>query len=459
MPPKNKAIESARATRPAKKAKNTALSQPIEIPVASTAKADTPAPTAAEHLSIDDGAVRTSPSNPAPVITHVTASLQSPLSTPPSSPLLNLERAEPFPLSPSTPITSPACRPSTPTTSTQATGPTSPLVSPTANGPFRLSTSTPSGSPARLPSTPSTWSESTAPSSPIAPCTPAGSSGSVSIQAATLMSYDIATTASPSPVDKVPSTGTAPSAPVVGIPNIHPNDVHVIPQAIASGIQYVPEATIVRLRTIATFKDIATNRYGINTVPRTADWGRQGRTEKTLCINNKPALIWIVGRVRSMWFFDRHGEPHLRVNIGFDLPFDLDRSAASDLYNCARPRPQNASAPEVVYAAKICSHRGKGELTATPTPFTNVYDARECLTAKASMPVLSPVDVDKNDIVLVECHFTRWKTSADGKAKKTWTSFDVGFELQSICLLYSAPDNMLDDDGPADDIADIAVEL
>lgn len=60
------------------------------------------------------------------------------------------------------------------------------------------------------------------------------------------------------------------------------------------------------------------------------------------------------------------------------------------------------------------------------------------------MPQLSAVDLGKNDIVVVECNLTRWKRAAEGKAKKSWTSFDVGFELLSIFLLYSAPADVED---------------
>ncbi len=64
------------------------------------------------------------------------------------------------------------------------------------------------------------------------------------------------------------------------------------------------------------------------------------------------------------------------------------------------------------------------------------------------MPQISPVDIGKNDIVVVESTFTRWKRpTQEGKAKKSWASFDVGFELGSIFLLYSAPAGVAEDEG------------
>lgn len=74
------------------------------------------------------------------------------------------------------------------------------------------------------------------------------------------------------------------------------------------------------------------------------------------------------------------------------------------------------------------------------------------------MPQLSPVDLGKNDIVVVECSLTRWKRVVEGKTKKTWSSFEVGFDLHSVFLLYSAPDG-LEDTEVAEGSGDIAVEL
>lgn len=74
------------------------------------------------------------------------------------------------------------------------------------------------------------------------------------------------------------------------------------------------------------------------------------------------------------------------------------------------------------------------------------------------MPRLSPVDLGKNDVVVVECNFTRWRPPTEGKSKKTWSSFDVGFDLMSIFLLHSAPADVPDGDS-VDAVAEITAEL
>lgn len=74
------------------------------------------------------------------------------------------------------------------------------------------------------------------------------------------------------------------------------------------------------------------------------------------------------------------------------------------------------------------------------------------------MPQLSPVELGKNDVVVVECTFTRWRPATEGKGKKSWSTFDVGFELTSIFLLHSAPAD-LPDGASVDAVDDIQGEL
>lgn len=93
------------------------------------------------------------------------------------------------------------------------------------------------------------------------------------------------------------------------------------------------------MRTIARYREIIGNRYALAMVPRTANWGSTPRTEKLLCLKTKPVIIWFNARVRSLWFFDHNGDPHLRVNIGSTLHCDQDNAALRELFGKARPRP------------------------------------------------------------------------------------------------------------------------
>lgn len=70
--------------------------------------------------------------------------------------------------------------------------------------------------------------------------------------------------------------------------------------------------------------------------------------------------------------------------------------------------------------------------------FDAVYNATAGLISPQDMPRLTPADIAKGDVVVLECIVTRWKKAADGK-KRLWTAWDVGLELQSVALLYAAP--------------------
>lgn len=67
-----------------------------------------------------------------------------------------------------------------------------------------------------------------------------------------------------------------------------------------------------------------------------------------------------------------------------------------------------------------------------------MYDATTTLREKNLMTRLTAADISTDDVVLMECQFTRWKKPGDAK-KKMWVSWDVGFELNSISLLYASP--------------------
>lgn len=71
-------------------------------------------------------------------------------------------------------------------------------------------------------------------------------------------------------------------------------------------------------------------------------------------------------------------------------------------------------------------------------PFEEVYDATHEFTSKSAMPQLRAADIAEDDIIIVECNFTRWKKPGENK-KKLWASWDVGFELISISVLYAEP--------------------
>lgn len=84
-------------------------------------------------------------------------------------------------------------------------------------------------------------------------------------------------------------------------------------------------------------------------------------------------------------------------------------------------------------------------------PFTHVFDATEILTSKAAMVRLSAADLATGDIVLLEATLTRWRTGDSTSSRRSWASWATGYELKTISLLLSAPEDVgkttYDDDG------------
>ncbi|OBZ77423.1 hypothetical protein A0H81_02761 [Grifola frondosa] len=210
---------------------------------------------------------------------------------------------------------------------------------------------------------------------------------------------------------------------------------------------YLPDAFVRRLAGFVDFVDIAGLRFSVTKVPPTSTWGLPTPDDKELtkflCYEEKPVSIWLVGRVRKLWFYNLGGEPHDKVNIGIRPLREIDCLAADRLLN-TRCRPIESTSYNPLYAGKLMLTRTKGDTALTPALFTRVYDALNHYGPKSTMKKISPAVLGEHDIVLVECFLTRWKTGERAKRTKGWSTWRCGFELNSISLLFSAPDTSTD---------------
>ncbi|KAG6369645.1 hypothetical protein JVT61DRAFT_14141 [Boletus reticuloceps] len=77
-----------------------------------------------------------------------------------------------------------------------------------------------------------------------------------------------------------------------------------------------------------------------------------------------------------------------------------------------------------------------------PVLFLAVYDAREVLKAKSDMEPLSPIDLKKNDLMLLEVKMVHYHVK-DIKTNK-W-GHCAQFEIIAISLLHSANYSQEDD--------------
>ncbi|KAI0675197.1 hypothetical protein C8Q78DRAFT_988915 [Trametes maxima] len=231
------------------------------------------------------------------------------------------------------------------------------------------------------------------------------------------------TAAAPAPANAANTTANAPP------------DAANAPANFFIDLADVPQEILQRIFNISNAMDVTQNVYSVSRVPQGADWGR-GRLDRTLCYNGAPVTILLVAVGRTYFFYKPDGQPQGRINSGFTMATLPDLEAVRRLYMRAQPRASLTS--EYVYAGRLQTVRERGEAIAQAVPFEEVYDATAEFRMRPAMPRLTPADLAENDILVVECTLTRWKKPADMR-KKQWTSWSVGFELQSIALLYAAP--------------------
>lgn len=206
-------------------------------------------------------------------------------------------------------------------------------------------------------------------------------------------------------------------------------------QLLVNDIEDLPVGVVQTLRNISLQVDQGENMYGIRQVPTAADWGR-GVHDRVLCYDKRPVIVRMAGRLRYHWFYDLKGNPQPRINMGVALNVEGDHQAVEELYTRARPR--GTVDADLVYASRLQNTRKRGSAAVEAVVFQPVYDATAGLLAKNLLPRITPSDFANNDIVIIECNFTRWRKPGEAK-KRTWSTWDVGFDVQNITLLHVSP--------------------
>lgn len=68
-----------------------------------------------------------------------------------------------------------------------------------------------------------------------------------------------------------------------------------------------------------SYKKEADGIYSLSVFPyRDMTWGKSDTSANKLCKRDSsvPVVIWIIGHVTSVWFYDQLGNPHNKVSIG-----------------------------------------------------------------------------------------------------------------------------------------------
>lgn len=139
--------------------------------------------------------------------------------------------------------------------------------------------------------------------------------------------------------------------------SVHPSDMTVVghhPRF--EGLAYVP-LTDLEYVSLAIFKlfavdvprrracgfavmqDPRNHRYGLGQIPHDARWGTTATSDRFLTDGKDNVITaWLLGRVRSKWFYNMLGEPQGRVNIAITLPYKGDYNAIGKLVGMACPK-------------------------------------------------------------------------------------------------------------------------
>ncbi|KAI0341021.1 hypothetical protein BDW22DRAFT_1430206 [Trametopsis cervina] len=189
--------------------------------------------------------------------------------------------------------------------------------------------------------------------------------------------------------------------------------------------------------------DAASHVYPMSAVPRTIAWGKKNATlVKFLCIDEHVITVKIVGRVTSLYFYDRIGSPVERVNIGIRPLRQCDTLAAQKYLHTFSTNSRAPMEEEdfVFYASKYCTKTVRGHVRPQVYRFDKIWDGTRCVqTLGARTKKDGPESLALNDIVLLEVRLLRWKNNS-GVAAAAWTSFTAGFQLEGITLLAEDAD-------------------
>lgn len=74
-----------------------------------------------------------------------------------------------------------------------------------------------------------------------------------------------------------------------------------------------------RLRSMLVYQKPADGIYALSMFPDgDVTWGTSDTSANKLCLRDTsiPVVVWIIGTVTNVWFYDQHGNPHNKVSIG-----------------------------------------------------------------------------------------------------------------------------------------------
>ncbi|KAI0338475.1 hypothetical protein BDW22DRAFT_1432508 [Trametopsis cervina] len=184
--------------------------------------------------------------------------------------------------------------------------------------------------------------------------------------------------------------------------------------------------------------DVERHVYPLSGVPESVEWGKRGPdVSRFLCIGDATVTVKVVGRVTSLYFYDRGGQPVERVSVGIRPLRERDVEAAGKYLQAfsSNKRSMPDSDDFTLYASRFCTKPLRGHTRPQVYMFDNLWDASKCTDSLSSRTKLDgPENITINDVVMLEMRLVRWKNTNGGPAAG-WTSFTAGFQLEGISLL------------------------
>ncbi|KAI0063888.1 hypothetical protein BV25DRAFT_1837432 [Artomyces pyxidatus] len=253
------------------------------------------------------------------------------------------------------------------------------------------------------------------------------------------------TTATNNTVSVPPSAGGEPatslSNPVAAVTNPSEQTPSASDKILEHVLQYVkkmncPTRLIKALHQVLTYSNAEEHIYTPINLPSKLVW-----RDNHLCARGSPTpiKIWVVGEIRTCWFYDGNGKAQKRVTIRV-IPSHYDAISALQTLVRRHTEPREAAAEFVlsdVHASAFSSKRVRGTKESIALPYPNVLDARKKFSLdRTKMPPIGSEFLKAGDIVIQEVIVGRFKTSKTSNNQPDREEVKrISFDLQSVTLL------------------------
>ncbi|KAI0067109.1 hypothetical protein BV25DRAFT_1912439 [Artomyces pyxidatus] len=237
-----------------------------------------------------------------------------------------------------------------------------------------------------------------------------------------------------------PENQQAPASATTTTTSPSPEEVAAIVREKALLLKYTPQLTEL-LPKILCHTDPANYTYVPTAIPKKLVW-----RDKHLSVARAkaPMKIWIVGTIRTLWFFNGKGKPEKRVTIRvIPLQEEAIASMTSILRKFTVPPTyaENYTLQEI-HAAAFSSTRKRGRTESFGVAYPNVFDGRKSFSFnRADLQAIGAEFLHVGDTVIQEITVGQYQTSSNYREQPELKDITrVSFELASIILLSSVDD-------------------